>query len=75
MSGNEYQNIIMEVVASGDSVNFVGFGSYEPLSKKSREARNPQTGEKIHVEETVVPKFKPGKAFRDKVSTAYKFKI
>ena len=30
---NEYQNIIMEVVASGDSVNFVGFGSYEPLSK------------------------------------------
>jgi len=58
---------IVEAVSSGDKVVLVGFGSFELKERKSREGRNPKTGEKILIPATKVPGFSAGKAFKEKV--------
>lgn len=59
---------IMEAVSEGDKVTLVGFGSFERRHRKEREGRNPKTGEKMSIPETMVPAFSAGKLFKDKVS-------
>jgi DNA-binding protein HU-beta len=59
---------IMEAVASGDKVTLVGFGSFERRERKAREGRNPKTGEKMTIPETLVPAFSAGKLFKEKVA-------
>lgn len=61
---------IMEAVAAGDKVTLVGFGSFESRFRKSREGRNPKTGEKMEIPETHVPAFSAGKLFKEKVADA-----
>ena len=60
--------IIQEQVAAGESVDFVGFGSFCSVELKEREGINPKTKEKISIPAKVTPKFKPGKAFKELVS-------
>lgn len=59
---------IMRVVADGDKVTLVGFGSFEPKDRSAREGRNPQTGETIQIPSARVPTFSAGKAFREAVN-------
>lgn len=59
---------IMEAVAGGDKVTLVGFGSFEPRTRKEREGRNPKTGESMLIPSTIIPAFSAGKVFKDKVS-------
>jgi len=59
---------IIEVVAGGDKVTLVGFGSFEPRERKAREGRNPKTGDKMEIPATKVPAFSAGKSFKDKVA-------
>lgn len=59
---------IKAAVAAGDSVQLVGFGTFEARSRAAKEARNPQTGEKIQIPAKKVPAFKPGKPFKDAVN-------
>ncbi len=54
-------------LAKGESVQLVGFGTFEARERKAREGRNPGTGEKINIEAMKVPAFKPGKALKDQV--------
>jgi DNA-binding protein HU-beta len=61
---------IMESVAKGDKVSLVGFGSFEPRARKSREGRNPQTGETMKIPATTVPAFSAGKGFKQLVASA-----
>ena len=49
-------------------VQFVGFGSFEVAERAGRVGRNPQTGEPMHITAAKVPKFKPGKAFKEAVN-------
>ena len=56
---------IQESLASGESVNFVGFGVFSVADRAAREGKNPATGEKIKIPATKVPKFKAGKALKD----------
>jgi len=58
---------IEEALAKGESVQLVGFGTFEARERKEREGRNPSTGEKIKIEAMKVPAFKPGKALKDQV--------
>ena len=60
--------IIQEQVAAGESVDFVGFGSFCSTELKEREGINPKTKEKITIPAKVAPKFKAGKAFKDLVA-------
>jgi DNA-binding protein HU-beta len=59
---------IMQVVADGDKVTLVGFGSFEPRMRSAREGRNPNTGETVQIPAARVPSFSAGKTFRDAVN-------
>lgn len=59
--------IITKAVAKGDDVKLVGFGTFSRSSRKTRTARNPKTGEAVTIPSANVPRFKPGKEFRDQV--------
>jgi DNA-binding protein HU-beta len=56
---------IKKTVKKGDDVTLVGFGTFTRSKRKARKGRNPQTGEAIKVPARTVPKFRPGKGFRD----------
>ena len=63
---------IEATVASGSKVQLVGFGTFEPHHRAARTGRNPQTGEPLEIAEATLPKFTPGKLFKDKVVEAHK---
>jgi DNA-binding protein HU-beta len=56
---------IRKAVKKGDDVTLVGFGTFTRSKRKARVGRNPQTGEAIKIPASTVPKFRPGKAFKD----------
>lgn len=58
---------IADVLAAGDKLQVVGFGTFEVRERSERKARNPKTGEEITVAASKVPAFKAGKALKDKV--------
>lgn len=59
--------VIMETVAEGTPVQIIGFGTFERTERAARCGRNPQTGAEMQIEACCVPKFKPGKPFKDLV--------
>jgi DNA-binding protein HU-beta len=59
---------IMRVVANGDKVTLVGFGSFEPKVRSAREGRNPRTGDTLQIPAATVPTFSAGKTFREAVN-------
>lgn len=58
---------VVDEVANGGNVQLIGFGTFESTVRAAREGKNPHTGEAIKIPETIVPKFKPGKGFKDAV--------
>lgn len=60
---------IMSTVADGNSVQLLGFGTFEARTRRARTARNPQTGEEVQVPETTVPVFRPGVIFKERVDS------
>jgi DNA-binding protein HU-beta len=60
---------IMEAVAKGEKVTFVGFGSFEARERQERQGRNPKTGEPLTIPATKVPAFSAGKLFKEKVAS------
>jgi DNA-binding protein HU-beta len=50
-----------------DPVTFVGFGTFKTVKRKSRKGRNPRTGATLTIPAAKVPKFTPGKAFKDSI--------
>lgn len=63
---------IVRAVVGGDRVSVTGFGSFEKVERPARYARNPQTGERVRVKKTSVPRFRAGQGFKDLVSGAKK---
>lgn len=61
-------DVVMESLASGEKVGLVGFGTFEVSERAEREGRNPQTKEKIMLSASKSPKFKPAKAFKDRLN-------
>lgn len=59
---------IVRAVVSGERVSVTGFGSFEKVDRPARYARNPQTGERVRVKKTSVPRFRAGAGFKDLVS-------
>ncbi|MBF0540096.1 MAG: HU family DNA-binding protein [Nitrospirae bacterium] len=60
-------NSIIDAAKKDDKVTLTGFGSFVVSKRKEREGRNPQTGAKITIPASSVPRFTPGKAFKDAV--------
>jgi DNA-binding protein HU-beta len=58
---------ITKALKKGNSVSFVGFGTFKTASRKARTARNPQTGAAIKIPKRRVPRFTAGKALKTAV--------
>lgn len=63
---------MVRAVVAGERITVTGFGSFEQVSRPARYARNPQTGERVRVKKTAVPRFRPGQGFKDLVSGSKK---
>ncbi len=59
---------VSDALAAGDSVQLVGFGTFEVRARAEKQGRNPKTGEAITVPAAKVPAFKAGKALKDAVA-------
>ncbi|ERI93119.1 HU family DNA-binding protein [Clostridium sp. YIM B02515] len=58
---------VQEALAKGEKVQLVGFGTFEARERAARVGRNPRTKEEITIPASVVPVFKAGKEFKEKV--------
>ncbi len=59
--------LIMSQCAKRNKVTFTGFGTFEPRKTKATTRFNPRTRQRIHVNSKWVPKFRPGKNFKETV--------
>lgn len=59
---------IIRAVADGAAVKVTGFGTFEPVHRKSRAGRNPQTGKPVTVPARTAPAFRPAAAFKNAVA-------
>ncbi len=58
---------ITETLAKGESIQLVGFGTFEVRDRAARTGINPRTKQKIKIAATKVPAFKAGRALKDAV--------
>jgi len=65
---NSIFDAIRDALAAGEKVELRGFGSFKVRQRRSRDGRNPKTGEPVHVPPKTVPYFKPGKDLRERVN-------
>lgn len=56
---------IKKTLKKGGTVSIAGFGTFSVAKRAARKGRNPRTGEALKVKAKKVPKFKPGKDFKD----------
>lgn len=61
---------IISEVRKGRAVKFSGFGAFYTAERKARKGRNPQNGKPVSIPAVVIPRFKPGKCFKDAVKDA-----
>jgi len=62
--------LVTEILEEEDSINFVGFGTFEVRERAAREGHNPSTGEKIKIPASKYPAFKPSKVFKEIVNNS-----
>ncbi len=65
---NSITKWIKDCVKKNDEVKLIGFGTFTKTKRKARTGRNPQTGAEIKIPATNVPRFKPGKEFKELVN-------
>ena len=56
-----------KALKKGDSITFVGFGTFKTSQRKARTARNPQTGAPIKIKARRVVRFTAGKTLKNMV--------
>ena len=58
-------DVVKKTVKKGDDVSLIGFGTFSKVKRAARTGVNPATGEKIKIKAKTLPKFRPGKAWKD----------
>ncbi len=58
---------VVSTVKKGDSVTLTNFGTFVSVQRKASTKRNPKTGAPVKVAAKKVPRFRPGKNFREMV--------
>ena len=59
---------ISGTLAKGESIQLVGFGTFEVRERAARDGINPRTKKKIKIAATKVPAFKAGRGLKDAVT-------
>ena len=60
--------VIKEALKKGDTVPFLGFGTFKVSNRAARMGRNPQTGAAIKIAAAKLPTFKASPAFKEFVN-------
>ncbi len=63
-----FVEVVSKELSKGHEVQLVGFGTFAVGKRAARKGRNPKTGEEIKIAASKAPKFKPGKALKDRVN-------
>ncbi|MGH7572461.1 MAG: HU family DNA-binding protein [Gemmatimonadota bacterium] len=58
---------VKQALAREQNIEIRGFGSFKVKRRRPRKARNPRTGESVHVPGRTVPTFKPSKELKELV--------
>ena len=64
---NGFTDVIQDTLRSGGEVSFTGFGKFSVADRGARQGVNPQTGERIQIAATRVPRFSAGSALKKAV--------
>ena len=64
-----FQSIIA-ALQQDEKVELRGFGSFRIRQRRSRQGRNPKTGDKVQVPPKKIPYFKPGKELKQFINDA-----
>jgi integration host factor subunit beta len=59
---------IIDALQRDDKIELRGFGSFRVRRRRSRQGRNPKTGDRVDVPEKRIPYFKPGKELKDLIN-------
>jgi len=62
-------NTIEDTLSRGGEVTFSGFGKFSVAERGAREGRNPQTGERMTIAATRVPRFQAGSGLKKAVKS------
>lgn len=63
-----FMKIVSDALKKSKQVVLTDFGTFSVLKRKARTGVNPATGKKMQIPAKRVPKFKPGKAFKELVA-------
>ena len=63
-----FTSIVTSTLSNKESVQLIGFGTFETSEREARTGRNPATGEEIQIAASTVVKFKAGAALKEKVN-------
>jgi DNA-binding protein HU-beta len=62
-----FLNVVQETLSRGGDINFTGFGKFTVADRGARQGVNPQTGERIQIAASRVPRFSAGSALKNAV--------
>ena len=62
--------VIQETLSRGGEISFTGFGKFTVADRGARQGVNPQTGERIQIAASRVPRFSAGSALKNAVKTS-----
>ena len=65
---NAYTAVVTDALKAGDSVQLIGFGTFEVRERQEKTCINPRTKEKFVAPACKAPVFKAGKALKDAVN-------
>lgn len=65
---NTVFDAIVEALQQDDKIELRGFGSFRVRRRRSRQGRNPKTGDRVAVPAKRIPYFKPGKELKDLIN-------
>ena len=57
--------VVTKALKKGDTVALIGFGTFSKARRAARIGVNPSTGERIKIKAKTLPKFRPGKAWKE----------
>jgi DNA-binding protein HU-beta len=60
-----FLDIVKRTVKRGEDVSLIGFGTFAKTKRAARMGVNPSTGERIKIKAKTLPKFRPGKAWKE----------
>ena len=56
---------LKEAFKKGEKINFIGFGSFEVVTRAPRKARSPRTGKIVKIPKTKTVKFRVSKKLKE----------